>query len=150
MASIPCAPYSSAQRDSNSSLSLLAQPEIIIKGGQIAWAQMGDANASIPTPQPVIMRPMFLGRSDLAAARASYVFVSKACAEAGVAASYGIKKNIYAVKNCRGIGKKDMKLNNLLPDVKVDPETYRVTADNQVLSCDSAQGLPLARTHFLF
>jgi urease len=130
--------------------SFAAKPEMIIKGGQIAWSQMGDANASIPTPQPVIMRPMFVGRSALAASKHSYVFVSRVCAENKVAEGYGITKNVYAVRKCRGIGKKDMKLNDYCPVIKVDPETYRVTADGEVLSCAPLDELPLARKHFLF
>ena len=129
-----------------------AKPEIVLKGGQIAWAQMGDPNASIPTPQPVIMRPQFVGRSALAAAKSSFVFVSKACADSNVCSSeYGISKNVHAVRGCRGIGKKDMRGgNDACPDIKVDPDTYRVTADGEVLSCEPLDELPLARNVFLF
>ena len=127
-----------------------AKPEIVIKGGQIAWAQMGDPNASIPTPQPVIMRPQFVGRSALASAKHSFLFVSQACVESGVLATYDINKSAYPVRGCRGIGKKDMRKNDCCPEIKVDPETYRVTADGEVLTCEPLDELPLARKHFLF
>ncbi|GMI05096.1 hypothetical protein TrRE_jg8497 [Triparma retinervis] len=128
-----------------------AKPELIIKGGQIAWAQMGDANASIPTPQPVVMRPMWVARSAPCSAKCSYVFVSKACAENRVCEEkYKINKNIYAVRGCRGIGKKDMKLNDKMPEIKVDPETYRVTADGVELACEMSKELPLTQGMFLF
>ena len=96
------------------------------------------------------MRPMWAGRSAASAADASYVFVSKSCVDSGTAASYNLRKTPYAVKNTREIGKKDMKLNSCLPAIKVDPETYRVTADGEVLTCKVAEELPLGRFHFLF
>ncbi|MDI1428034.1 urease subunit alpha [Polyangium sorediatum] len=126
-----------------------AKPEIVIKGGVIAWAQMGDPNASIPTPQPVRMRPMFasFGR---APGRASIAFVSGASIASGVAASYGLGKRIEAVRGCRALGKKDMRLNDTLPRITVDPETYAVTADGVRLTCEPAKVLPLAQRFFLF
>ena len=126
-----------------------AKPELVIKGGVIAWAQMGDPNASIPTPQPVIMRPMFasFGR---ATAACSIAFVSQASLSNGAAASYGLSKKLEAVKGCRGIGKKDMKLNDATPKITVDPETYKVTADGEHLTCAPATKLPLAQRYFLF
>ncbi|MDI1445141.1 urease subunit alpha [Polyangium sp. 6x1] len=126
-----------------------AKPEIVIKGGVIAWAQMGDPNASIPTPQPVRMRPMFasFGR---APGRAAIAFVSGASIESGVAASYGLGKRIEAVRGCRALGKKDMRLNDALPRITVDPETYAVTADGVRLTCEPAKVLPLAQRFFLF
>ena len=126
-----------------------AKPELVIKGGVIAWAQMGDPNASIPTPQPVIMRPMFaaFGR---ATGPCSISFVSQASLANGVAAGYGLGKRLVAVQHCRGIGKKDMKLNDALPRITVDPETYKVTADGEHLTCQPATRLPLAQRYFLF
>jgi len=126
-----------------------AKPEMVIKGGMIAWAQMGDPNASIPTPQPVYMRPMFasFGR---AAGPVSLAFVSQLCQEKGVAASYGLGKRIEAVRHCRGLGKKDMKWNDALPRITVDPETYEVTADGEPLVCLPAKTLPLAQLYSLF
>lgn len=121
---------------------------MVVKGGYIAWAQMGDPNASIPTPEPVFMRPQFLGRSALAAAKNSLLF----CSEAGVDSvkTYELHKGIHAVKKCRGLKKTDMKLNTALPKIKVDPETYQVTADGELLTCAPLNELPLARTYFLF
>jgi len=126
-----------------------AKPMAVIKGGMIAWAQMGDANASIPTPQPVRMRPMFgaLGR---AAGLASLAFVSRAAAEAEVGARYGLVRPVVAVRGCRGLGKRDMKLNDALPELEVDPETYEVRADGVVLTCEPARTLPLTQKYFLF
>jgi urease subunit alpha len=126
-----------------------AKPALVVKGGFIAWAQMGDANASIPTPQPVRMRPMFgaLGR---AAASTSVAFVSRAAHAAGVGARYGLARDVIAVRGCRGIGKRDMKLNDTLPRIEVDPETYEVRADGELLTCAPATELPLAQRFFLF
>jgi urease alpha subunit len=120
-----------------------------IKGGVIAWAQMGDPNASIPTPQPVYMRPMFgaLGR---AVGGAAIAFVSQSCKEKGVADTYDLTKRIEAVRGCRKIGKRDMKWNDALPKISVDPETYEVRADGELLRCDPATILPLAQRYFLF
>ncbi len=126
-----------------------AKPEIVIKGGHIAWAQMGDPNASIPTPQPVFMRPMF-GALGKALGPCAISFVSQAAMSTGTAAGYGLSKRIEPVRRCRGIGKADMKLNDALPVIDVDPETYRVTADGQELTCAPAQTLPLAQRYFLF
>ena len=125
------------------------KPEMVIKGGVIAWAQMGDANASIPTPQPVYMRPMFgsLGR---AAGECSMAFVSGLCHERGVALGYGLRKKIVAVRGCRNIGKRDLKWNDALPRMEVDPETYEVRADGELLRCEPAIRLPLAQRYFLF
>jgi urease subunit alpha len=126
-----------------------AKPEMVIKGGVIAWAQMGDPNASIPTPQPVVMRPMF-GAFGTAAGNTSIAFVSALCKSRGVAKSYGLTKRIEAVKNCRAIGKKDLKWNNAMPEIRVDPETYQVHADGELLTCQPAKTLPLAQRYFLF
>ncbi|KAE8911951.1 Urease [Phytophthora fragariae] len=126
-----------------------SKPEMVIKGGAIAYAQMGDPNASIPTPQPVKMRPMF-GAFGAAVGMGSIAFVSKSCVDKKVAASYGLKKRIEAVRHCRGVTKKDMKLNDALPKIKVDPETYKVHADGKLLTCGPASSLPLAQRFFLF
>jgi urease subunit alpha len=126
-----------------------AKPELVLKGGLIAWAQMGDANASIPTPQPVLMRPMF-GSFGRAVGATSVAFVSKAALEAGTAARYGLGKRLEAVRGCRGLGKKDMRLNDALPRIEVDPETYDVRADGELLRCEPATRLPLAQRYFLF
>ena len=126
-----------------------AKPEMVIKGGVIAWAQMGDPNASIPTPQPVFMRPMF-GAFGRAVGSTSIAFVSQLCKTKGVAKGYGLTKRIEAVKGCRSIGKKDLKWNNAMPKITVDPETYEVRADGEWLTCEPAKLLPLAQRYFLF
>ncbi len=125
------------------------KPELVIKGGFIAWAQMGDANASIPTPEPVLMRPMFGGFGQ-ASAKTSLAFVSQRALEVGAVAKYGLGRRLVAVKHCRGLGKKDLKLNDALPAIEVDPETYEVRADGQLLTCEPAKELPLAQRYFLF
>ncbi|MGP1375382.1 MAG: urease subunit alpha [Almyronema sp.] len=125
------------------------KPDIVIKGGLIAWAQMGDPNASIPTPQPVHMRPMF-GNYGGAIAATSLTFVSQAAAEAGVAEQIGLAKPAVAVSNCRNLSKADMKLNAATPQMQVDPETYEVRADGELLTCEPAEVLPMAQRYFLF
>jgi urease subunit alpha len=125
-----------------------ARPEMILKGGIIAQSQMGDANASIPTPQPSFSRPMF-GALGGAIGKSSMVFVSGASVER-VRAEYGLTKQVVAVKNCRNIGKKDMALNDYLPNISVDPETYRVMVDGVHLTCEPAEVLPLAQLYNLF
>jgi len=125
------------------------KPELVIKGGFIAWSQMGDANASIPTPQPVIMRPMF-GSFGRATGATSLAFVSKRALFEGAIAPLGLQKTPVAVKACRSIGKRDMKLNAALPKMEVDPETYQVRADGELLTCAPASVLPLAQRFSLF
>jgi len=125
------------------------KPEIVIKGGFIAWSQMGDANASIPTPQPVHMRPMF-GSFGGAMTATSLTFVSQAAVEAGIKEKIGLQKPTVAVKNTRNLTKADMKLNNALPQMEVDPETYEVRADGELLVCEPAESLPMAQRYFLF
>ena len=125
------------------------KPELVIKGGVIAWAQMGDPNASIPTPQPILMRPMF-GGYGRAASPISIAFVSQACHEQQGTKDYGLQKRVEPVIGCRSIGKKDMKLNDATPEITVDPETFRVTADGEHLTCEPAETLPLAQRYFLF
>ena len=125
------------------------KPEMVVIGGSIACAQMGDPNASIPTPQPVYTRPMFssYGRS---LESSSVTFVSKDSLKLGSLESLKIEKNTIAVENTRDISKKDMVFNNYCPDISVDPETYEVTADGNVLTCEPAKELPLAQRYFLF
>ena len=125
------------------------KPEIVIKGGLIAWAQMGDANASIPTPQPVHMRPMF-GSFGGAIAATSRTFISKAALDAGIPAQIGLAKTAVAVANCRNLSKADMKLNAYQPRMEVDAETYEVRADGELLTCAPAEVLPMAQRYFLF
>ena len=125
------------------------KPELVLKGGAIAWAQMGDPNASIPTPQPVHMRPMF---ASYGAARSatSFTFVSAAAADTDLADRLGLRKTLLPVRHCRSIGKSAMKLNDATPAIEVDPETYQVRADGQLLTCEPATTLPLAQRYFLF
>ncbi len=126
-----------------------AKPEMIIKGGFIAWSVMGDANASIPTPQPVLYRPMF-GAFGGAIGATSLTFVSKAAAETDLAERLGLRKQAVAVENCRNIGKANMIHNDATPNIEVDPETYEVRADGEVLTCEPAQTLPMTQRYFLF
>ncbi|TXK44151.1 urease subunit alpha [Pontibacter qinzhouensis] len=125
-----------------------SRPEMVIKGGIIVQSQMGDANASIPTPQPFFSRPMF-GSLGSAIGRTSMVFVSQASV-AYVKEKYGLQKQVVAVKNCRSVSKKDMALNDYLPNIQVDPETYKVTVDDVHLTCEPATKLPLAQLYNLF
>jgi urease subunit alpha len=125
------------------------KPEMVLKGGVIAWSQMGDPNASIPTPQPVLMRPMF-GSYGRATGGCSVAFVSQAAKAAGVGKRYGLTKRVEAVRGCRKIGKKDLKWNDATPKITVDPETYEVRADGELLTCEPAAVLPLAQKYFLF
>jgi urease subunit alpha len=125
------------------------KPDLIIKGGFIAWSTMGDANASIPTPQPVLYRPMF-GAFGKATAATSLTFVSQAALEAEIPAKIGLSKRAVAVEQCRAIGKADMIHNDATPAIEVDPETYEVRADGELLTCEPATELPLAQRYFLF
>ncbi|MBC04662.1 urease subunit alpha [Thalassospira sp.] len=125
------------------------KPDMVIKAGMIAAAAMGDPNASIPTPQPVHYRPMF-GAYGNALAKSSFSFVSQAGIDAGIAAEFGLSKELLAVSNTRNIGKKDMKLNDALPVMEVDPETYQVTADGELLTCQPVDVVPMAQRYFLF
>jgi urease subunit alpha len=126
-----------------------AKPEMVLIGGTIAVAQMGDPNASIPTPQPVHTRPMFgaFGRS---LERGSVSFVSQAAEAGGLRAALGLAKQTLAVTGTRGIGKADMALNAAMPAIEVDPETYEVRADGELLTCAPAAELPLAQRYFLY
>jgi urease subunit alpha len=125
------------------------KPEIVVKGGFIAWSVMGDANASIPTPQPVLYRPMF-GSFGGATQEIGITFVSKAAVEAHLSHHLGIGKTTVAVENCRSIGKADMIHNSATPNIEVDPETYEVRADGELLTCEPAAVLPMAQRYFLF
>ncbi|MDF1722547.1 MAG: urease subunit alpha [Minwuia sp.] len=126
------------------------KPDLILKSGTIVSALMGDPNASIPTPQPVHYRPMF-GSFGQARAASSVTFVSKAALDAGIGASLGLAKECVAVENVRGgISKASMVLNDMLPDIDVDPETYEVRANGELLTCEPADVLPMAQRYFLF
>lgn len=125
------------------------KPELVIKGGMIAWSQMGDANASIPTPQPVYMRPMF-GSFGGAIGATSLTFVSKVALKAGIPDKLNLQKKVVAVSNTRNLSKMSMKLNDALPEIEVDPETYEVKADGELLTCEPATILPMAQRYFLF
>jgi urease subunit alpha len=125
------------------------KPEMVVKGGFIAWSAMGDANASIPTPQPVLYRPMF-GAFGGATAATSVTFVSKSALEGGVPQKIGLRKKAVAVQNCRKIGKADMVHNRARPKIDVDPETYEVRVDGELITCEPASVLPMAQRYFLF
>jgi urease subunit alpha len=125
------------------------RPEIVLKGGFIAWAQMGDPNASIPTPQPSYMRPMF-GAYGRATGATSIAFVSQRALAEGHIRALGLTKRLNHVRRCRGIGKKDMKLNDALPQMRIDPETYEVFADGALLRSVPATRVALARLYSLF
>jgi urease subunit alpha len=125
------------------------RPELVLKGGFIAWAQMGDPNASIPTPQPLVMRPMF-GAFGRAVGATSVAFISQRALREGTVEQLGLAKRLSAVRRCREIGKRHMKLNDALPKMEVDPETYDVRADGVLLRCDPAPKLALAQRYCLF
>jgi urease subunit alpha len=125
------------------------KPDLVIKGGSIAAAPMGDPNASIPTPQPVHYRPMF-GAFGKALTASSVVFVSKAAAKGKLRERLGVEKAFVAVEHTRDISKKSMVHNGATPDITVDPETYEVTADGELLTCAPAEVLPMAQRYFLF
>jgi urease subunit alpha len=125
------------------------KPEMVVKGGLIGWSAMGDPNASIPTPQPVLYRPMF-GSFGSATAATSITFISQAASAAGLREKLGLKKIVMPVRNCRSIGKKDMLHNSATPHIEVDPETYEVHVDGELMTCEPARSLPLAQRYFLF
>ncbi len=125
------------------------KPEMVLLGGTIVMAQMGDPNASIPTPQPVYSRPMF-GAYGRSVEHSAVTFVSAAAQEAGIGGSLGLAKQTVAVQNTRDIGKKDLIHNTALPVVEVHPETYEVRADGELLTCEPAESLPMAQRYFLF
>lgn len=125
------------------------KPEMIIKGGFIAASKMGDANASIPTPQPVIYTDMF-GSHGAAKSQTSITFVSKSALEMNIKKEMGLKKIVLPVENCRKIAKKDMKFNDRTGEIKVDPENYKVTVDGEEITCKAAEKLPLTQLYYLF
>jgi len=126
-----------------------AKPDLVIKGGMIVHAMMGDANASIPTPQPVHARPMF-GSYGKAMAASCITFVSQAAIDGGVKDRLGLSRKVLPVIDTRNISKASMKLNDACPDIRVDPETYEVRADGELLTCEPATELPLAQRYFLY
>lgn len=126
-----------------------AKPSMIIKGGMIVATPMGDANASIPTPQPVHYRPMF-GAAGKAVYGTSITFVSQHAYDHGIKDKLGLEKQVMPVQNTRSLSKKDMILNDLMPEVSVDPETYEVKADGKLLTCEPMESLPLAQRYYLF
>jgi urease subunit alpha len=125
------------------------KPALVLKGGFIAAAAMGDPNASIPTPQPVHCRPMF-GALGGALQRTALTFVSQAALAGGIAQRYGLHKPLVAVRGCRSVRKADMVHNGWLPQMQIDPQTYEVRADGQLLTCEPAAVLPMAQRYFLF
>jgi urease subunit alpha len=125
------------------------RPELVLKGGFVAWAQMGDANASIPTPEPLLMRPMF-GARGRAIGSTSIAFISERAWREGPVRHLGLEKHFSIVRGCRDIGKRHMKLNDALPKMEIDPETYEVRADGVALTCEPAKTLPLTQRYSLF
>jgi len=125
------------------------KPEMVLMAGTIVVAQMGDPNASIPTPQPVYSRAMF-GAYGRSLTESSVTFVSGAAHADGLGAALGLAKKTIAVENTRNIGKKDLILNDATPQVEVDPETYEVRADGELLTCEPAEVLPMAQRYFMF
>lgn len=125
------------------------RPDLILKGGFIAWAAMGDPNASIPTPQPVFGRPMF-GHFGRAPSSLAVSFVSQAAYDNGLSDRLGLTKRLAPVKDCRGVKKTDLVHNDILPRIEVNPETYEVKADGRILTCEPATVLPLSQKYFLF
>ena len=125
------------------------KPELVLKGGQIAYALMGDSNGSIPTPQPRTMRPMFATHGK-ALQQSSITFLSKAAIDAGVPEELGLERVIRPVSGIRNLSKADLKFNGETPDIAVDPETYKVTVDGQDVTCEPSDVLPMAQRYFLF
>jgi urease subunit alpha len=125
------------------------KPELVLKGGMIARAQMGDPNASIPTPEPVFMRRMYASYGK-ANRSTSITFMSQAGIDKGVPESLGLEKMISPARNIRKLSKMDMKLNGAMPKIEVDPKTYQVFADGEELSCQPVDYVPLGQRYFLF
>jgi urease subunit alpha len=125
------------------------RPHVVIKGGAIAWGAMGDANASIPTPQPILSRPMF-GAYGTAAPATSLAFVAPAALDDGLADRLGLKRRLAAVADTRGTGKADMPGNDALPRIEVEPDTFTVRIDGEVVEPDPVTELPMAQRYFLF
>ena len=125
------------------------KPEIILKGGMIAASIMGDPNASIPTPQPALYRQMF-GAYGKAVHETSLTFMSQAAIEQQLPEKLGLQKKIVPVSNIRTLSKADLKLNHETPNIEVDPQTYEVTIDGELITCEPAESLPMAQRYFLF
>lgn len=125
------------------------KPEMVIKGGMIAASKMGDPNGSIPTPQPIVMRNMF-GSFGVAVEKTAVTFVSQAGIDNNIAEKYGLKKELLPVVDCRTVGKKDMVHNDKVPNIEVDPESYEVTVDGKVITCEPLEEVPLGQRYFLF
>ncbi|HZC19033.1 MAG TPA: urease subunit alpha, partial [Rubrobacteraceae bacterium] len=125
------------------------KPEMVLKSGFIAYSQMGDPNASIPTPEPVFIRPMF-GAFGRAVAATSLTFVSNIAAENGLKETLGLAKELAPVRNTRSLSKEALVHNDLLPSIEVDPETYEVRVDGELVTSEPASELPLAQRYFLF
>ena len=126
-----------------------AKPELVVKGGMIVWSVMGDPNASIPTPQPVLYRPMFANFGK-AKHSTSMTFLSKAAFDNNIHEELGLEKKIGVVKNIRQLKKKDMKLNGETPTIEVDPQTYEVMVDGELITCEPDEKVSLAQRYFLF
>jgi urease subunit alpha len=125
------------------------KPDLIVKGGMIAWSVMGDPNASIPTPQPEIYRPMFASFGK-AKYQTSFTFISKAAYGKGIPEKLGLQKRIGVVKNIRKLTKKDMIFNGETPDIDVDPQTYEVRVNGELIVCEPDEKVSLAQRYFLF
>ena len=125
------------------------RPALVIKGGFIAWAQMGDANASIPTPEPVRARPMF-GASPASAPELSVAFVAPVAIEDGLADRLVARRRLVPVRDTRALSKSDMPLNDALPEIRVDPDSFAVWVDGEIVTEDPAHELPMAQRYFLF
>ncbi len=123
------------------------RPSVVIKGGALAWAALGDPNASIPTPQPVLMRPTF---GDAIGADLSVSFVSPAAVDDGLAGRLGLRRSLYGVKPTRDVGKAQMINNDVLPAIRVDPETFNIWVDDELVEPAPASSLPLAQLYSLF
>ena len=128
--------------------SFAAKPRLIVKGGIVSWAQMGDPNASLPTPQPVYFRPMF-GAYGMANALGRVNFMSQAAVDEGVSEKLGLQSPAVAVKGCRTVTKHDLMYNNATPEIEVDPETFKVTVDGVHAHIDPAESLPLTQLYYL-
>jgi urease subunit alpha len=125
------------------------RPHVVVKGGFIAWGQMGDANASIPTPQPVWPRPMF-GASGVTAAKTSVTFVSPAALDAGIEQELDVRGRLVAVSDTRSLGKDDLPENSARPRIDVEPDTFAVRVDGELIEEQPAAVLPMAQRYFLF
>jgi urease subunit alpha len=124
------------------------KPRLVLKGGMVAWALMGDPNASIPTPEPVVYRPMF-GAFGTALAETCVTFTSQAALDSGLRERLGLARRVEAVRGCRSLGKADMVRNDRTPEITVDPETYEVRLDGEVATVPAAETLPMTQLYFL-